>query len=92
VEITTMTIATDKKSDFAVGLSKHSCEITPEMQAVMDRNSRAVAEMMALPRDGSVPVRYSVIEIDALKEWVPILRPHETHLAAVRVPDDCNPA
>lgn len=77
-----------RSTDYVTGVSDHPCgEITPEMQAVMDGNSRALAEMMDSPRDGSVSVRYRVVDIDASQKRAPVLRSNEAS-----APKDGDPA
>jgi hypothetical protein len=36
-------------TEYAIGVSDHACEVTEEMQAVMEANSRALAEDLATP-------------------------------------------
>lgn len=67
-------------STYAIGFSDRTCEITPEMQSVLDANSRALSEMLASPRDGTIPVRYHVVEINASQVGAPVLRPDEASI------------
>lgn len=52
-------------AEYAIGVGDRACEKPDGWDEVAAGNSRALEEMLALPRDGSVNPRYRVTVIDA---------------------------